>query len=362
MIKNARIISVSILLFGLLLTAFIDLSEKEGSALSRFPFRLGLDLSGGTQLIYNADTSEVEPSEVPASMNALREVIERRVNLFGVSEPRVQTERGGVAGEENRLIVELPGVTDIEEAVAQIGETPILDFRLQTPQGELGIDPEAVTEDGQVELGIDDLFTPTGLTGSYVERAQVQFDQVTGEAIVVIDFNREGRELFSDITTENVGEVLAIFLDGEPISLPVMETAITDGTAVISGGFEPEEARELARDLNYGALPIPVELVATNSVGPTLGVAVFEAGVRAGIIGLILVALFMVIWYRLPGLVAVVALTIYTLVNLVLYKLIPVTLTAAGIAGFILSIGMAVDANILIFSRMGEELRRGKKL
>lgn len=357
MIRKARIISVAIVIFSILLAGFIAVSEKDNNPFSRFAFRLGLDLSGGTQLVYNADTSTVAPGEVSNSMSALREVIERRVNLFGVSEPRVQTERGGVGGEENRLIVELPGVTDIDEAVAQIGETPLLEFRLQKGQEEIEVDPESVNEEGELDLGIDDVFTQTGLTGSLVERAQVQFDPVTGEPIVVIDFNREGRELFSDITTEHVGEVLAIFLDGNPISLPVIQTAITDGTAVISGAFTPEEAKQLARDLNYGALPIPIELISTNSVGPTLGAAVIEAGVIAGMIGLVLIVAFLVLWYRVSGIVASVALLFYVAVMLTLFKLIPVTLTASGIAAFILSVGIAVDANVIIFERIKEELR-----
>lgn len=360
MIKNARIISLVILILGFLLAGFIYFSEKENSTVSRFEFKLGLDLSGGTQLVYDADTSSVSAGEEAQSMDALREVIERRVNLFGVSEPRIQTEKGGLGGEEDRLIVELPGVTDIEEAIAQIGETPLLDFRLQKSQDEIELNTESLSEDGQVQVEMDDLFIPTGLTGSFVERAQVQFDQVTGQAVVVIDFNQEGRQLFSDLTTENVGEVLAIFLDGEPISLPVIETAITDGTAVISGNFEPEEARELARDLNYGALPIPIELISTNLVGPTLGAAVIEAGVIAGIIGLVLIVAFLIIWYRALGIIASTALLLYILIVLALFKLIPVTLTASGIAAFILSVGMAVDANIVIFERIKEELLNKK--
>ncbi|MEX0933133.1 MAG: protein translocase subunit SecD [Candidatus Paceibacterota bacterium] len=360
MIKNARILSVIILALGLLLTAFIYFSEKEDNAVSRFGFMLGLDLSGGTQLVYDADTSGVATGEEAQSMDALREVIERRVNLFGVSEPRIQTEKGGLGGEEDRLIVELPGVTDIEEAIAQIGETPLLDFRLQKSQDEVEINTESLTEGGQIKVEVDDLFTPTGLTGSFVERAQVQFDQVTGQAVVVIDFNQEGRQLFSDLTTANVGEVLAIFLDGEPISLPVIQTAITDGTAVISGNFEPEEARELARDLNYGALPIPIELISTNLVGPTLGAAVIDAGVTAGIIGLVLILAFLILWYRALGIAASAALLFYVVIILTLFKLIPVTLTASGIAAFILSVGMAVDANIVIFERIKEELNNKK--
>jgi preprotein translocase subunit SecD len=362
MIQKARIVSVLIILFGLLLAVFIFFSEKEGNFVSRFNFQLGLDLSGGTQLVYDADTSGVASGEVNESMVALREVIERRVNLFGVSEPRVQTEKGGLGGEEDRLIVELPGITDINEAVAQIGKTPLLEFRLQKSEEDTELDSGAVTEDRQIEVTIDDIFTITGITGSLVERAQVQFDPTTSQPVVIIDFNKEGRELFSEVTTANVGEVLAIFLDGEPISMPVIQTAITDGTAVVSGNFQPEEARELARDLNYGALPVPIELVSTNSVGPTLGVAVIEAGVVAGIVGLTFIIAFLIIWYRLLGIVASLALLFYVSLILTLFKLIPVTLTASGIAAFILSVGMAVDANIIIFERIKEEPRSSKNI
>lgn len=361
MVKNARIASAVIVLIGLLLAGFVYLTEREGAA-ERFAFKLGLDLAGGTQLVYDADTAKVSPEDVTASMDALREVVERRVNLFGVAEPRVQAERGGLGGEEHRLIVELPGITDIEEAVRQIGKTPLLEFRLQMPQGEAGAGAVDVGEDGAVEITVDTLFQPTELTGALVERAQVQFDPTTGEPTVVVNFNREGRELLAVITTEHVDEVLAIFLDGEPISLPTIRTPITDGTAVISGGFTLEEARELARDLNYGALPIPIELVSTSSVGPTLGAEVVEAGLVAGVIGLILVVVFLTAWYRLPGLVASIALLIYVAVMLSLFKLIPVTLTASGIVGFVLSIGLAVDAKIIVYERIKEELALGKNL
>lgn len=361
MVKHARIASAVIIFLGLLVGGFVYFTEREDAA-ARFAFRLGLDLSGGTQLVYDADTAAVAPEDVSASMDALREVVERRVNLFGVSEPRVQTERGGLGGEEHRLIVELPGITDIEEAVAQIGRTPLLEFRLQRPQGEAEAPAAQVGEDGAVEITVDTLFQPTELTGALVERAQVQFDPTTGQPTVVVNFNREGRELLATITTEHVNEVLAIFLDGEPISLPVIQTPITDGTAVISGGFTLDAARELARDLNYGALPIPITLVSTSSVGPTLGAEVVEAGLRAGVLGLVLVVIFLIAWYRLPGLVASIALLLYVAVMLSLFKLIPVTLTASGIVGFVLSIGLAVDAKIIVYERIKEELALKKNL
>ena len=315
---------------------------------SPYRVKLGLDLAGGTELVYRADTSGVA-SDTQGALNSLRDVIDRRVNLFGVAEPVVQLEKGSaVAGNaDDRLIVELPGVTDVDAAVAAIGATPVLEFKL-----------------GNLEAGTtSDAFVATGLTGRYLKNAELVFSQgagAAGEPIVLLNFNDEGAKLFETITTEHTGEILAIFLDGEPISTPVIREPIPGGTATISGQFTPTEARDLVRSLNFGALPVPIELISSNSVGPTLGAAAFDAGLVAGLIGFAFVALFMTLWYRLPGLIASIALTIYVLANLALIKFIPVTLTASGIAGLILSIGMAVDANVLIFERMKEELRGGK--
>jgi protein-export membrane protein SecD len=309
------------------------------------PFRLGLDLNGGTHLMYRADTTQVAEGEVDGAMNSLREVIERRVNLFGVSEPLVQVVQGG---NEQRLIVELPGVTDVGEAIRLIGKTPSLEFKLATTT-EVGTSTVA----SLIETGFD---------GKYIEKAQLVFDPNSNEPIVALTFTDAGQALFADITANNIGSILAITLDDQPISLPVIRQEIRDGQAQISGGFTIEEARQLVRDLNYGALPVPIELISTQSIGPSLGEAVLNAGLKAGVIAFIAIAIFLILWYRLPGLVAVVAMTIYVIINLALFKLIPVTLTAAGIAAFILSLGMAVDANILIFERTKEELRRGKNL
>jgi preprotein translocase subunit SecD len=330
--------------------------DRKGET-SRFPYKLGLDLSGGTHLVFQADTSSIDSSEIPESMSALAEVVERRVNLFGVSEPLVQVEEGGTVGNtEHRLIVELPGVTDVKEAVAMIGQTPTLDFRLVKPESE------KFTDEQKAKATIDDIFAPTGLTGRYLKHATLQFDPNTYAPIVGIEFNDEGGDLFAKITRENTGKVLGIFLDGQPISTPVIRQEITSGQAVISGNFKLDEAKALVRNLNYGALPVPISLVSTQTVGATLGEGALNASLRAGKIAFIAVAIFLIFWYRIPGVVATVALAIYICLNLALYKLIPVTLTSAGIAGFILSLGMAVDANILIFERMKEELRKGLSL
>ena len=341
-----RLAALAVLLVGAAIGWFVYSSEVGAWR----PFMLGLDLSGGTHLVYRADVSNLAGGDVNGAMDALRDTIERRVNLFGVSEPLVQTERGGLTGSgEHRLVVELPGVTDTEKAIQLIGETPVLDFRLlQSAEG-------TTTQ----------TFVGTGLSGRYLQKAALEFaqggsGQLSNEPTVVLTFDSEGKKLFADITTEHTGEVLGIFLDGQPISTPVINEPIVDGTAVISGSFTPEEAKGLARDLNYGALPVPIELLSTQTIGSTLGAKAVAQGIEAGIWGFIAVAIFMLLWYRMPGTVSVLALALYLIAMLAVFKLIPVTLTAAGIAGLILSVGMAVDANILIFERMREELAKGE--
>lgn len=349
------------------------------------PFKLGLDLAGGSHLVYEADVSGVDPFEVPQLMNVLRDVIERRVNIFGVSEPIVQVEQSSFVTEEpiQRLVVELPGVTDVSEAVAEIGRTPLLEFKLLDPNrlfeqqtidslsslveaSSTGAAVTGATVNGEtVDLNEEiDPFVDTGLTGRYLESARLEFagsntGQLSNEPLVSVTFTTEGAELFADITRNNVGEQLGIFLDGELLSAPVINEAITGGTAVISGGFTPDEARELAQNLSFGALPVPIELQSTQTVGASLGAEVLDKGITAGAYGLTLVLLFMVLWYRVPGLIASVALGSYVVIMLSLFQVIPVTLTAAGLAGFILSLGMAVDANVLVFERMKEEFRAG---
>ena len=329
-------ISAALLLVFIFLGYFLIRQEKPDA---RFPFSFGLDLVGGTELVYRADTSNVE--DISGAMESLKEVIERRVNIFGVSEPLVQTESAGLVSgnRDERLIVELPGVTDIERAIELIGQTPVLEFRL---------------------VRKDETLEPTGLTGRYLSRARVEFNQTTGSALVGLEFNKEGSELFAKITREHKGEVLAILLDGSIISAPVIVDEISDGNAQITGSFTPVEARDLVRNLNYGALPVPIILDSTQTIGASLGEVALASGLKAGVIGFIALSLFLILWYRLPGLISVIALVSYIIISLAVFKLIPVTLTAAGIAGFILSIGMAVDANVLIFERAKEEKRKGK--
>ncbi len=370
--------AVVVLVLGLFIGYFVYTNTVAEN--SRNPFKLGLDLAGGAHLVYEADVSGVSPEEVPELMSVLRDVIERRVNVFGVSEPIVQVEQSSFVTDEvlQRLVVELPGVTDVEQAVAEIGRTPLLEFKLVNDQaaaidaamnsfadgfgdalGEVLLDTPTGTPDP------GEAFEDTGLTGRYLKSAALEFagqgsGQLSNEPIVSIVFDQTGAELFEEITRANTGRGLAIFLDGELLSAPRINEAITGGSAIISGGFDPDEARALAQNLNFGALPVPIELQSTQTIGASLGAEVLGKGINAGVFGLALVVLFMVVWYRLPGVVAAIALAIYIVSMLALFQLIPVTLTAAGLAGFILSIGMAVDANVLVFERMKEEYRAGK--
>ena len=350
-----RYSAVLVLVTAILVGAFVYFTQS-----GRFAFKLGLDLSGGTHLVYSADTSKVPAAEVPDAMSALQVVIERRVNAFGVGEPVVQTQQGGALGTgDYRLIVELPGVTDVNQAISMIGETPTLEFKL-VKQG-LSSSTSLTLPDGSIN---PDAFEDTGLTGKYLSSAALQFGSGTGalqsNPVVLVNFNAEGTKLFSDITGKNVGRELGIFLDGKLLSAPVIQVHIENGSAIISGNFTAESAKALATNIKLGALPVPITLASTDSIGATLGDEAARAGVRAGVVGFIALALFMIFWYRLPGLVAVVSLFIYCVLMLALFKLIPVVLTAAGLAGFILSVGLAVDANVLIAERMKEELSEGK--
>lgn len=366
MLKH-RVLSTFLVIAFVLIGLFIYKSEKADPTVSprlaKYAFKLGLDLNGGTELTYRADVSKIQSGDVNGAMASLRDVIERRVNMFGVSEPVVQVENPGVVsgGVEHRLLVELPGVTDIQQAIALIGKTPSLEFRLLRPEAKNFTQEEIMTKT------IDEVFASTGLDGQYLSRADLQFSsagngQISGEPIVNLTFNANGRDLFAKITREHKGEVLAIFLDNQVISSPVIRDEITDGKAVISGGFTPDEAKSLVRDLNYGALPVPVELISTQTIGASLGEDAKNSGVKAGLVGLVIITLFLILWYRLPGIIASLSLVAYIILSLAVFKLVPVTFTAAGIAGFILSIGMAVDANILIFERMKEELKKGKSV
>lgn len=348
--KNSRLLSVVYVVLAIGASYFVVSTQISDSS---FKFKLGLDLAGGTHLLYEADTQNVDPADLNDNLQALRDTIERRVNVFGVSEPLIQIEKSGaLTGEQHsRLIIELPGVTDVDEAVRLIGETPLLEFKL------LVIDDQ---DTSTTTVFSDESFIPTGLTGRYLKRTEVQFDPTLNTPSVSLVFDKEGSELFAEITKNNIGRVLAIFLDGEPISTPVIQSEIRGGQAEISGGFTVEEARELSRNLNYGALPLPIELVSTQSVGASLGASILAKGVKAGIVGVIISIIFMIIWYRAFGLIASFSLLVYIAFMLTIFKFVGVTLTAAGIAGFIMSIGLALDANVIIFERIKEERRKNR--
>lgn len=375
-----RIIAIIILILGLVGAYFVLQSEpriaKTGiptpAFFSKLPFKLGLDLSGGSHLVYRADVSKLPKSDVDEALTTLRDIIERRVNLFGVGEPVILIEKASfTSGGENRLIVDLPSVTDVTKAVEMIGQTPILEFKIERPEGKekeelvknLEEAQKAVAEGRPVPLILDDpYFVSTELTGRYLDKATLNFDQTTFQPIVSLKFNKEGTKLFADMTKANTGKMIAIYLDGAPISTPVVREEIPSGEAQITGNFTPDEAKQLVGRLNSGALPVPIELISTQTVGATLGASAVDNGIKAALIGLLVIAIFFLIWYRLPGIVAILALSIYIIIMLALFKLVPVTLTAAGIAGFIISIGIAVDGNVLIFERLKEEMRSGKSV
>jgi len=333
------------------------------------PFKLGLDLQGGTHLVYEADLSDIEEKDYSSAMQGLRDIIERRVNFFGVAEPIVQTQE---SSGQHRLVVELAGIKDPAEAIKMIGQTPFLEFKKQRSEEDRqkiidkqkeieGMTPEQFQQVEGWQLAFEDsYFESTPLTGKYLEKSELAFDQQLGTPLILLQFDEEGSGLFEQMTSENVGKILAIYIDNVPISTPVVNEKISGGKAQITGDFTLDEAKELVKNFNAGALPVPIKLISEQSVGPILGKISLERSLKAGFYGFLAILLFMVIFYRLPGFSASLALVIFIFIILSIFKLIPVTLTLAGIAGFILSMGMAVDANILIFSRMKEELKEGK--
>ncbi len=425
---------------------------------------LGLDLQGGFHLEYKADVSNIEVSKVAEAMQGAQTVIERRVNAFGVGEPLVQVSK---SGNENRIVVELPGIKDIEEAKSKIKDAPLLEFKEVGPvsqeiqqmfdqlntqskekaqkildevkkggdfaqlakdnsedtaskdnggdlsfiskpsdygtafdevafggklkSGEINADlvetdrglfiikfvengsgdNEGKVHVAMIAFAIKDpyqydqfKYQATGLTGKNLKSAAAQYSngQGLGEPEVALQFDDEGTKLFADLTKKNLGKQIAIFLDGELQIAPTVQVEITNGQAVITGGYTFKEAKDIADRLNQGALPVPLTLVGQQSVEATLGADSLKSILMAGAIGLAAVVVFMLIFYRFLGLVASIALLIYTVLMVAIFKLTGITLTLSGIAGFVLSIGMAVDANILIFERTKEEIRGGRTI
>jgi len=423
---------------------------------------LGLDLQGGIHLEYKADVINVDKSKISESLQGAQDVIERRINAFGVGEPLVQSAR---SGGEYRIIIELPGIKNIEDAKKKIKETPFLEFKEEASEADLkesnkifdslneqsrkkaeeilqkalkgenfeelakanSQDPGSKDKGGDLDFQKKGTFVPefdkvlfdenlkpgeiypqlvetqfgwhiikfieskgegddkevraehilfakrdasqypefkyktTGLTGKNLKNASVVFaNQGLSDPQISIKFDDEGTKIFADLTKRNIEKTVAIYLDGEVLSAPRVQAEITSGDAVITGTFTIDEANTLARNLNEGALPIPLTLVSQQSIEASLGEASLKQSLNAGMIGLALVVIFMLLYYRYLGLIASLALLIYTGIMVSLFKLLGFTLTLSGIAGFILSIGMAVDANILIFERTKEEIRRGR--
>lgn len=392
------------------LAIFIDLPSSPGIHINTsfltinrdFPTHLGLDLVGGVQALLQADlpaNSQVTTEQ----MNTARAIVENRVNGLGVSEAVVQQ-----AG-QNRILVELPGEKDPTKALATIQQTGLLEFvdmSNLTPQEAISLvgttintdfgqsgntqPSNAPTETPSSSVSPSGTITSTGTvtsTGTITSTAPVSPTQSTtntptfhtvmtgaalknvsvtlspaGEYQVAFELNSDGAQTFANFTSSNVGKVLAIVLDKKVISTPTIQNPITDGRGVITGNFTQQTANDLAVQLRYGSLPIPLKVVTSQTVGPTLGQDSLNKSLVAGVIGMIVVMLFMALYYRLPGIVADLALLVYAMVTFAIFKLIPVTLTLPGIAGFVLSVGVAVDANILIFERLKEELRAGRTL
>jgi len=297
-------------------------------------FSLGMDLAGGTILTYQIDWQNIDKSKIKNVLEQTKDLIERRINFLGVSEYFVSFSESG------RILIEIPNIKDPEMAKKIIGETPFLEFRI--PQ--------------------NNEFVPSGLTGEYLQKAEALVNPNTLEPIVSLEFNQEGAKIFKDLTQKYLGQPIAIYLDGKLISSPVVREVIENGKAQITGKFTLDEARLLANRLNQGALPAPLNLIAESVVNPILSEKILKIALYASISGVILVILFMIIFYGFYGFLADIALIFFLVFNLALYKILGVTISLASLSGLVLAVGMAVDANILIFERMKEEKQRGLKI
>jgi protein-export membrane protein SecD len=389
-----------------------NLSQKTNGVVAlpvvkELPFSLGLDLQGGAHLVYLADVKNIPEQDRASALESVRDIVERRVNLFGVSEPLVQINHS--ASGEYRLIVELAGIKDVNEAIKMIGETPLLEFQEMSAPLTKVVSQNNSSSEITLDANQNNSWKNTELTGKYLKRSSIEFNQNDGTPYVSLDFNEEGAKLFAEITERNIGKPVAILLDGVVISAPNVNEKITGGKAMISGSFTVDEVKSLVKRLNSGALPVPISLISQQTIEASLGAKAINNSLTAGLIGLLLVSLFMIVIYRFPGFLAVISLFVYGLTVLAIFKSLPIwlafvlvaimigllfytfneikvfnggvallflmigvllffyasrsiTLTLSGIAGFIMSIGMAVDANILIFERIKEELKSGKSI
>jgi preprotein translocase subunit SecD len=348
-----------IILIIVAIAIWIDLPNNPGihvAGINRaIETRLGLDLVGGVQALLEADLAEGTDVDAEKMRTATR-IVENRVNGLGVTEALVQQ-----AG-DNRIVVELPGIEDPTVAISTIQETGLLEF---VDMGNTPLAPGTViTTDIATSEDVDpeEQIWHTVMTGNVIDNVQVSRNQTSGQYVIQFQLDSEGADTFSEYTTAHVGEFLGIVLDKAVISAPVVNEPITEGEGVISGSFTLESANNLAVQLRYGSLPIPLKVVETRTIGPTLGQDSLQKSLIALLIGFIVVILFMAIYYRLPGILADISIIIYALVTFSIFRYLPVTLTLPGIAGFMLSTGSALDANILIFERLKEELRSGRRL
>lgn len=311
--------------------------------------KLGLDLAGGVQLTLSADMNSIEEKDRDDALESAKNIVEARINSLGVAEPQVQTAK---TQDQHRLIIEIPGVSDVDQAVATVRKTAHLEFRTLKKDAP----PESTIS------ALPEHFESTQLTGKDLKRAAAapSQDPQNPGYYISLEFKEEGAKKFEEITRNNLSRPVAIFLDEELISAPIVQAIISDGNAQITGSFTSKEARQLSIELNAGALPVPFKIESQTRLGPTIGADSIQKSIFATAVGLASIAAFMIFYYRTLGIFAIGALIIYTLITFSIFKIIPVTLTLAGIAGFVLSIGMAVDANILIFERIKEELRWGK--
>ena len=345
--RNTIVFAVIVIIFAFFVSALVyPLFDRE-------EMRLGLDLQGGIHMVYQADFSDIEPGTEAAAIDGAVAVIERRINILGVTVPVIQKQGG------DRILVELPGVSEAEKAKNLIGQTALLEFRelVVGEDGQAEWVPAAATIDNQEKI----------LTSGYFKENTYVGQGDLGRILLYFEWNEEGSEISGEVTGRLIGQPLAIYLSGEPLLgddgqpiAPIVREKITDRGQI--DGLSLGEATELSQLLNAGRIPVPLVPIYEQTVSPILGADFVGMSVKAGLIGIILIMLFMMVYYRLPGVLASLALIFYGAVVLAIFKLIPVTLTLAGIGGFVLSIGMAVDANVLIFERMKEEFATGRTL